>query len=67
MPAVTAAILYAFPPHSRVPIRFSWGWGLHATVALAVLAVVSAVRFGGRVDDIRINRGRVAGTGETLH
>jgi hypothetical protein len=68
IPVLTGVILYLTPPRARyVPIAFTWGAGLHATVALGVLALVAAIRFGGRVDDIRVERGRVAGTGQTLH
>lgn len=68
IPALTGAILYGNPPHHRyIPIAFQWGIGLHATVALGLIALAVAVRFGGRIDDIRLERGRVAGTGQTLH
>ncbi|HKQ71020.1 MAG TPA: hypothetical protein VJT73_16855 [Polyangiaceae bacterium] len=68
VPLVTVAVLWLLPPHARrVPIRFDWGWGLYATGALSLVATLAAVRFGGRMDDIRVSRGVVAGRGETLH
>jgi hypothetical protein len=68
VPAVTVSILWLMPPHTRhVPIRFDWGWGLYATLALGLIATIAAVRFGGRIDDIKVARGAVAGRGETLH
>jgi hypothetical protein len=68
IPILTGVILYLTPPRARyVPIAFDWGAGLHATVALGALALAAAIRFGGRIDDIRIERGHVAGTGQTLH
>jgi len=68
VPVITVSILWLMPPHARyVPIRFDWGWGLYATLALGVIATVAAVRFGGRIDDIKVARGAVAGRGETLH
>jgi hypothetical protein len=68
VPLITVAILWLKPPHTRfVPIRFEWGWGLYATMVLGLVATFAAVRFGGRIDDIKVGRGAVAGRGETLH
>jgi len=68
VPVITVSILWLMPPHARyVPIRFDWGWGLYATLALGVIATAAAVRFGGRIDDIKVARGALAGRGETLH
>jgi hypothetical protein len=68
IPVVTVSILWLMPPHARyVPIRFEWGWGLYATLILGLVATLAAVRFGGRIDDIKVARGAVAGRGETLH
>jgi hypothetical protein len=68
IPVVTVSILWLRPPHTRyVPIRFEWGWGLYATMVLGLVATFAAVRFGGRIDDIKVARGAVAGRGETLH
>jgi hypothetical protein len=68
IPVLTVSILWLMPPHARyVPIRFEWGWGLYATLVLGLVATFAAVRFGGRIDDIKVARGAVAGRGETLH
>jgi len=68
VPVVTVSILWLMPPHTRyVPIRFEWGWGLYATLILGLVATIAAVRFGGRIDDIKVARGAVAGRGEPLH
>jgi hypothetical protein len=70
VPAVTTSILWLMPPHSRyIPIRFDWGFGLYADWFLGVMATVVATRFGGRIDDIEVSRGTLAGgkDRETLH
>jgi hypothetical protein len=68
VPLVTVSILRVMPPHARyVPIRFDWGWGFYATWILSLVATFAAVRFGGRIDDIKVARGALAGRGETLH
>lgn len=63
VPAVTTALLLARPPHGThgVPLRFTFGVGLHATLAAALIAIGFAVFFGGRVDDIRLRRGTSQG------
>jgi hypothetical protein len=66
VPAITVAVLLARPPQGRiVPLQFTYGWGLHTTLALSIVAVLLAVRLGGRVDDIRVARG--GARGETVH
>jgi hypothetical protein len=68
VPLVTTSILWFLPPRGgRVPVRFEWGWGLYVTWAVGLVATAVAVRFGGRIDDIRVTRGGLAGKGETLH
>jgi hypothetical protein len=68
VPMVTTSILWLHPPHARyVTIRFVWGWGLYATWLLGLVATAVSIRFGGRVDDIKVSRGALAGRGETLH
>jgi hypothetical protein len=68
VPVVTTSILWLLPPHARyVPIRFVWGWGLYATWGLGLLATVASLRLGGRIDDIRVSRGSLAGRAPTLH
>jgi hypothetical protein len=68
VPLVTATILWLLPPRGgRVAPRFEWGWGLYVTWAVGLFATAVSVRFGGRIDDIRVARGGLAGKGETLH
>jgi hypothetical protein len=67
VPVLTVSILWLRPPHARYPIRFEWGWGFYATMIMGLIATFAAVRFGGRIDDIKVARGAVAGRGETLH
>lgn len=51
IPAVTATVLALFPPKSKlVPLLFRWGAGLYATLALGILGILVAIRFGGRVE-----------------
>jgi hypothetical protein len=63
VPGITAAVLLARPPHGShgVPLRFSFEWGLYATLALSVVAVGFALVFGGRIEDIALRRGTSAG------
>jgi len=68
IPLITVSILWLSPPHARyVPIRFEWGWGIYATWMLGFIATVTSIRFGGRIDDIKVSRGAVTGRGPTLH
>lgn len=62
IPSLTALVLLLRPPKSRlIPIVFTYGWPLWVTLALSLVAVAFAVRFGGRVDDIRVARGTSSG------
>jgi hypothetical protein len=63
IPGTTAALLLARPPHGGhgVPLRFTFAWGLYATLAASAVALTLALFFGGRVDDIRVKRGTSAG------
>jgi hypothetical protein len=63
VPGLTATLLLARPQHGAhgVPLHYTWGWGLFATLALSVVAVAFALFFGGRVDDIALRRGTSAG------
>ncbi len=63
VPGTTAGLLLALPPHGShgVPLRFTFGWGIHATLALSVIALGVALFFGGRLDDVRVRRGTSAG------
>jgi hypothetical protein len=49
VPVVTCSILWFLPPHSRfVPLRFEWAWGFYSTWVLGVVALVTAIRLGGK-------------------
>jgi len=63
VPGTTAAILLGRPPHGShgVPVRFTFEAGIYATVVLSLVAVVAALFFGGRADDIRVARGSSSG------
>src|ERR1700722_4071543 len=52
----TGAVLLARPPHGTrgVPVHFTFGPALYATLGLSVLALGVAVLLGGRADDIRV-------------
>ena len=68
VPVITTTILWLMPPHARyVPIRFVWGWGLYTTWILGLIATAVSVRLGGRLDDISVSRGSLAGRARTLH
>jgi hypothetical protein len=63
IPGTTAALLLARPPHGShgVPLRFTWEWGIFATIVLSLVALGFALFFGGRVDVIKVRRGSSAG------
>ena len=66
IPAVTASILLAFPPHSSlIPVRLHFEWPIYATVAVSVAALAVGIRLGGRTDVLVTKRGRTGD--ETLH
>ncbi len=66
IPALTTLVLYVRPPRSKlIPLVFTYGWPFWGTLALSLVAVVLAVRLGGRLDDIRVSRGTSAG--QDLH
>ncbi len=51
---VECAQLLLNPPHGNrfLPLRFEWGWGIYASLALGVVGMVLGATFGGRIDDI---------------
>jgi hypothetical protein len=67
MPALTGAILLAFPQRGSalVPVRFHFDAALYATVGVALVAIAFSVRLGGRLDEVVVTKGTSAG--ETLH
>jgi hypothetical protein len=66
-PGMTAAILLARPPHGsyHVPLHFTYGAGLYATLALSVAAMAFGLLFGGPLDEIRVQHG--TSRGQTVH
>lgn len=64
----TVALRVARVPESTAirPVRFEWAYGLHATLALGLAALVASLRFGGRLDDVPSREHRRRGD-ETLH
>lgn len=67
MPLATAVNVWTHRPRSFVPLRYEWGPGLFATAALALTAVIVAIRFGGRVDVLDAPKGATRDPGATLH
>lgn len=68
VPVLTVSLLWFLPPHARyVPIRFDWAWGFYATWGIGLVATLASIRLGGRIDDIRVSRGSLAGRAPTLH
>jgi hypothetical protein len=66
IPAISVGILLAKPPHGAFfKVQFAFGLPLYATLALSLVGVVTALRFGGPTDDIKVSRG--SSRGQTLH
>jgi hypothetical protein len=62
IPAVTAGILTAFPPHGRLfPVRLTFGWAIWTTIAVSLGAVLVGAKLGGRVDVMTVPKGSSAG------
>jgi hypothetical protein len=63
VPGTTVGILLARPPHGGhgVPLHFTFGPAMYATLGLSLVGVAVAVVFGGRADDIPVRRGTSAG------
>lgn len=62
---VTLRVLIEPTSPKLTPLRFSWGFGLYATFAVALFMLAVSLRFGGRLDDLPTRRRR-DGT-EVLH
>jgi len=66
IPLVTTVVLALTPPGGGlVPVRFTYSPGFYATLVLALVALPFAFRFGGRIDDLPLMKGK--SEGETLH
>ena len=67
IPGVCAAILMLRPPpkSALIPIEFSFGWAMWATIALSLVALGVSMRLGGRLDDITVAAG--SSKGQRLH
>jgi hypothetical protein len=67
VPGLTAALLFLRPPHPAhyIPLRFSFGAGIFATLVFSALAVGAALVLGGRADDIRVKSG--SSRGQVVH
>ena len=67
VPTLTTAILLLHPPQgsARVPLRFSFDWPIYGMLALGIFCILASIRFGGRVDVVKVKRGTSAG--QTLH
>jgi hypothetical protein len=76
MTLIEAGMLLSTPPQPshHVPLEIVWRWGIYASLANAVLGIVSAARLGGDlrhlpriVTDISSPDSRETSSGETLH
>jgi hypothetical protein len=66
VPAFTATIIAVFtPPHGILPVRFTYGWALWATIALSLVATAVSARLGGRLDVMTVSTG--SSVGHALH
>jgi len=43
-----------------VPFEFHWGPGVYSTLVLSVIATLVALRFGGKLDDVKVRKGSSA-------
>jgi hypothetical protein len=71
VPIVAVANLLLHPPTGVIvggfviASKITWQWPIYATLAVALAALVMSVRFGGRIDDIKVSRG--TSKGQHLH
>ncbi len=63
----TVGIRLGFTPKSSAlrPSHWEWAWGLYAMAGTAVAALIAAVGFGGKLDDLPTAKPRAGN--ETLH
>lgn len=61
------AMRLSFTPTGTLlrPVRFTWGYGIYATGAIALATLIAAARFGGRLDDVPTQQQRRGN--EVLH
>lgn len=74
---IEVGMMMSLPPQSSRlrPVELAWGFGIYASAAVSVIAMLVAARFGGRLDDLpavpwrddRGRRQRESSAGETLH
>jgi hypothetical protein len=68
LPALWCSVLLTRPTKlvvKGVPFEYHWGPGFWLTLGLSVAATIVAFRFGGRLDDVTVQKGSSAG--EVLH
>jgi hypothetical protein len=66
IPGLTVSILLARPPKGGIiPLKFEYGWAVWATLLVSLVAIALSVRYGGRIDDIKLSRG--SSKGQDLH
>ncbi len=53
MTAIEAIMLMVLPPGGSrlVPVEFTWGYGLYASLLVSIAGVIAAIRFGGKLDE----------------
>jgi hypothetical protein len=63
LPGVTAGIFLVERLHGShgVPLKYTYGPGIYATLALSLAAIAVSLFFGGRLDDLVVQRGTSAG------
>ncbi len=67
-PAIQCAFLLSRPTRLVVkglPFEYHWGPGLYLTLAISLVASFFALRFGGRLDDVKVQHG--SSKGEVVH
>lgn len=66
IPAVAIGALLVNPPRGGiVPVRYTWGWPMWATLVVSLAAILVSIRLGGSTDIIDVKRG--SSKGQALH
>ena len=71
VPIVAVANLLLHPPKGTmvggfvIASKIAWQWPIYGTLVASIVAVALSVRFGGRIDDIKVSRG--TSKGQHLH